>query len=307
MKHPFVTALLFRRLTSWPQIALVCALLQIILLPAVQAVQLVVREVAPIQIELPTLEKQDQLPHSRVTRGSRNITAAWLSAPTDRYPHGVLGDGLESSTLMVETSTGRMLQTQLPNTRVFEDLQARLADIDGDERDEILVVESDMALGSALAVYAVQDRRLVRVTATPFIGHPNRWLNPLGVGDFDGNGELDIALVATPHIGGILRLYEYGVPELKLFAEYKGVSTHEIGSTELGFGQVVSAHPRDWLLVPDQTLSTMLLLEWTPDGWQIKSRVALTARIASSLVPSGDNRWRLRLDNGKHIEIDLQD
>lgn len=307
MRHPCAMAFLLKRLTSWPLIALFCALLQVILLPAVQAVQLVVREVAPIKIELPALEKHDQLPHSRVTRGSRNIAAAWLSAPTDRYPHGVLGDRLESSTLMVETSTGRMLQTQLPCTRVFEDLQARLADIDDDGRDEILVVESDMALGSALAVYAVQDRRLVRVTATSFIGHPNRWLNPLGAGDFNGDGQLDIALVGTPHIGGVLRLYEYAMPELKLFAEYKGVSTHEMGSTELGFGRVVSAHPRDLLLVPDQARSTMLLLEWSPGGWQIKSRVALTARIASSLIPSGDNRWRLRLDNGKHIEIDLQD
>ena len=307
MKRFLAMALLFRRLTSWPLIALFCALLQFILLPAVQAVQLVVREIAPIKIELPPLEKHDQLPHSRVTHGSRNIAAAWLSAPTDRYPHGVLGDQLESSTLMVETSTGRMLHAQLPRTRVFEDLGARLADMDADGRDEILVVESDAALGSALAVYAIQDRRLIRIAGTPFIGQPNRWLNPLGAGDFNGDGQLDIALVATPHIGGILRLYEYAVPELKLFAEYKGVSTHAIGSTELGLGQVVSAHPRDWLLVPDQTRSTMLLLEWSPGGWQIKSRVALTGQIASSLVQSGENRWRLRLDNGKHIEIDLQD
>lgn len=307
MKYPFAMALLFRRLTSRPVIALFCALLQVVLLPAVQAAQLVVREIAEIKIEMPVLEKHDQLPHSRVTRGSKNIAAAWLSAPTDRYPHGVLGDLLESSTLMVETSDARMLQAQLPRTRVFEDLRARLADIDGDGRDEILIVESDMALGSALAVYAVQDRRLVRVTATPFIGQPNRWLNPLGAGDFNGDGQLDIALVATPHIGGTLRLYEYAVPELKLFAEYKGVSTHSIGSTELGLGQVVSAHPRDWLLVPDQTRSTLLLLEWSMSGWQIKSRVALTGKITSSLVPSGDNRWHLRLDDGKHIEIDLQD
>lgn len=306
MKRLFAMAFLFGHLTSRIQIALFCALLQMILPPAVQAVQLVVREIAPIKIELPALEKHGQLPHSRVARGSRNIAAAWLSAPTDRYPHGVLGDRLESSTLMVKTSTGQMIETQLPRSRVFEDLQARLADIDGDGRDEIMVVESDIALGSAFAIYAVQERRLVRVTATPFIGQPNRWLNPLGAGDFDGDGQLDIALVATPHIGGTLRLYRYAVPELELFAEYKGVSTHAIGSTELSLGQIVGAHPRNWLLVPDQNRSTMLLLEWSPRGWEIKSRVALTGKIVSSLVLLGNNRWRLRLDNGKHIEIDLQ-
>jgi len=60
---------------------------------------------------------------------------------------------------------------------------------------------------------------------------PNRWLNPLGVGDFDGDGRLDIALVATPHIGGRLRLYRYQPGRLTLFAERSGVSTHRIGST----------------------------------------------------------------------------
>lgn len=301
-----IIGLLSIHIRSLPLIALCGAALLTALFSSVQAAELKVREIAPARAESPAPEQPGQLPHSRVTHGTRDIAKAWLAGPTERYAHGVLGDRLEASRLVAETSAGQRLELDLPRTRVFEDLQARLIDLDGDGRDEILVVESDAEHGASLAVYAVRDGRLSRIAATPFIGQQGRWLNPLGAGDFNGDGRLDIAIVATPHIGGILRLYAYTPPELALFAEHKGVSTHETGSTELGLGQVVKARPRDWLLVPDQALRVMLLLEWSPDGWRTISRIDLPDRMASSLIPSGGGRWRLRLANGRHVEIRLQ-
>ena len=70
MKRLFAMAFLFGHLTSRIQIALFCALLQMILPPAVQAVQLVVREIAPIKIELPALKSMANCP-----------TAGWRAAP----------------------------------------------------------------------------------------------------------------------------------------------------------------------------------------------------------------------------------
>jgi len=255
--------------------------------------------------DIPATKRPDQLPQSRVAHGYRNITATWLAGLTDRYRHGVLGDELEAARLVAETRVGKRLQVDLPLTRVFEDLEPRLADLDGDGRDEIIVVESDTALGASLSVYGIVDHRIVRVAATPFLGQPNRWLNPLGVGDFDGDGRPDIALVATPHIGGILRLYRFSRPELSLFAEYKGVSTHRIGSTELGLGRVVPATPRNQLLVPDQSRRILMLMEWTPIRWQVVARAALPGQLATSLISSDDARWRFRLEDGRNFEIQL--
>ena len=265
------------------------------------------RQINPPPRPAPAAQRPDQLPHSRVARGAADIAAAWLAGPTARYPHGVLGDRIEAARLVVDTHTGQRIHIELPPTRVFEDLEPRIVDLDGDGREEILVVESDAALGAALAVYGIVDGQLARIAATPFIGQANRWLNPLGTGDFSGDGRIDIALVATPHIGGILRLYRYAPPRLELFAEYRGVSTHAIGSTELGLGQVVAAQPRQRLLAPDQRQRTLLLLEWTLDGWERIQAIPLPGRIVSSLVPSGDGRWRFGIDDGRHFEIRVPD
>jgi hypothetical protein len=269
------------------------------------ATKLTLRETVPLPQKDSELQMPDQIPHSRVARGSRNITFAWLAGPTDRYRHGVLGDEVEASRLAVVTRLQKRLQVNLPPNRVFEDLEPRLADLDGDGDDEIIVVESDDAFGASLAVYDIIGGRLVRTAATPFLGWPYRWLNPLGVGDFDGDGNIDIALVATPHIGGRLRLYRFRLSTLSLFAEYTGVSTHRIGSTELGLGHVVSETPRDRLLVPDQAHRVISLLEWSPDDWRVVARALLPQPLASSLTPVAKERWHFRLENNQHYELHI--
>lgn len=244
-----------------------------------------------------------QLPHSEVATGSRDVARAWLAHPTDRYPHAVLGDALEAAQLVVEMRDGGTFSVELPPNRVFEDLVPRLVDLDGDGRDEIVVVESDLRLGASLSVYGVRADGLQRRASSGFLGQPNRWLNPLGAGDFDGDGKLELALVATPHIGGVLRLYRYAEPALIPFAELSGVSTHSLGSTQLGLGRVVKRSPRDRLLVPDATMRALRLLEWTPDGVAEIARVALPSRPEGSLAPAGENRWRLRVGGGETLEV----
>ena len=249
-------------------------------------------------------ERPDQLPHSRLVQGKQDIKKAWLAGPTNRYKHGVLGDDLEASRLVVELSGGDTVGFELPLSRVFEDLQPRLRDLDGDNNDEILVVESDVDLGAALAIYSVVNRRIIRRTMTPFLGQPYRWLNPVGAGDFDFDGQLDLAIIVTPHIGGILRLYHFTEPTLSQFDQISGVSTHQIGSTELGLGQVVTFRQRgDGLLLPNQSRRALILYQWSPNGVDELTRVNLPAPISSSLVPVDVNRWWFNLEDGRYMEI----
>ena len=48
---------------------------------------------------------------------------------------------------------------QLPLNRVFEDLVPRLVDLDGDGRDEVVLVESDLLRGAALVVLGLRPVR----------------------------------------------------------------------------------------------------------------------------------------------------
>ncbi len=124
------------------------------------------------------------------------------------------------------------------------------------------------------------------------------------IGDFNADGRPDIAIVVTPHIGGILRLYHFTEPTLSLFAESIGVSTHQIGSTELGLGQVVTlTDDKVGLLLPDQSRRALILFQWSSIGVRELARTNLPAPIASSLTPVSSSRWRFKLHDGQNMEI----
>ncbi len=161
--------------------------------------------------------------------------------PTPRYDHGVLGDSIEYGALVFENRQARAVLT-LPETRVFEDITPRLADITGDGLTEIIVVETDMARGATLAVYrAVFPARsgavhLEKLAATDPIGQPYRWLAPAGFGDFNRDGQLDIAYIETPHLGKTLRIVTYSHGALVEIGALAGLSNHRIGDGYISGG-----------------------------------------------------------------------
>jgi hypothetical protein len=167
---------------------------------------------------------------SVLVKGSRNISAAWFTAPTDRYRHMPFGGEHHPSTLSVSLINRRVLSLPLPKDSVFEDRIPRLADLDGDGSDEVVVVRSYVFKGAALAIAAVRGNNLAIVAETPPIGTPFRWLNPAGIADFDGDGKLDVAIVVTPHIDGILQYWTLRDGALVKIAETDDVSNHVNGS-----------------------------------------------------------------------------
>ncbi len=227
-----------------------------------------------------------RLQHSQVAAGSRDIAFAWLAAPTMRYPHRSLGSTEHAAAIHVQShvSTGRVqeLVYKLPLTRVFEDLILRLVDLDADGRDELVVVESDLLRGAAVVVLGLrpvtkpvaaagqgEQLALVELARSPYAGSSFLWLNPLGFGDFDGDGKTDVAAVITPHIGGTLTLYRYQPPHLEPFAKAMDVSNHRMGAVEQDLGVVVppkGPSQRTSIVVPDMTRRALHWLQWGPAG-----------------------------------------
>jgi len=182
---------------------------------------------------------KDAIPHSRAAAGKRDIQLAWLAGPTRRYGHGVLGDAIEAGELRVRTSGGDTLKHVLAAEFVFEDLTPRIVDVDGDGRDEILLVRSHRDFGAAVVLLGIRGGRLLVIAESPPIGVANRWLNPVGVADFDGDGRNEVAVVETPHIGGKLVLYRPDGAVLREVGRYPGFSNHIIGSTVLDMAVVL--------------------------------------------------------------------
>ncbi len=161
------------------------------------------------------------------------ILRAQFSDPTDRYDHGILGDAIEFGALILDLgpcpectdSPAKRLRIRLPKDRVFEDLEPRLVDLDGDGINEVIVVETSLSKGAQLAVYGAKGK----IAATPFLGRPYRWLAPVGAADLDGDGRIEIAYVEKPHLTKILKIWRLENGDLRQITSLQGLTNHRIG------------------------------------------------------------------------------
>lgn len=263
----------------------------------------------PAEVRAPVVQAErpvDAVMDTRAARGRRDIILAWLADPTDRYRHGALGDVIEASTLKVRLTNGTELRHPLGDDSVFEDLEPRLADLDGDGRDEVLVVRSTPLAGAALAVFGVRGGRLVKLAEAAPIGRGNRWLNPVGVADLDGDGVPEIAVVLTPHIGGTLVVYRYTGQALVERARLSGFSNHVLGSLELDLGGFldVDGDGRADIVLPSADRRSLRAIRLDADGLREIATVSLPAAAQGNLETDARRRAvTVRLADGRRVRV----
>lgn len=268
----------FLRPTTFFDIIKLGLVLSAVALPGLAAAMGLMLEPAPthcgktvLAAEVTPTAAAQRLLGSKASRGQRDIAWAWLGSPTERYPHAALGSRTHAGSVHVLTATpsGGLQEVayQLPIHRVFEDLSLRLVDIDQDGRDEIIVIESDALRGASVVVLGLQDaqqgKSLKELARSPPAGSTFRWLNPVGVADFDADGKLDVAAVITPHIGGVLTLYHYRPPQLVPYAKAMDTSNHLMGSPEQQLAVIMQLPgKRPTMIVPDMSLKALHALRW---------------------------------------------
>lgn len=180
----------------------------------------------------------DPLPDTRVVTDGRQLVA--LAAPTDRYDHGVLGDGIEASGLELVSVDGTITTPiTIDDPDVIEAVSPMLGDVDDDGSLDVVLTLSNAEAGARLVAYALDGTPLAE---TPPIGTGNRWRNLLAIAPTGPNGEVEVIDIRTPHIGGTLQFFrDDGEGGLQLVAAASGYSTHVIGSRNLDLGIVTDA------------------------------------------------------------------
>jgi len=195
----------------------------------------------------------------------------------------------------------------LPPERVFEDRLPRLVDLDGDGRDELILVEAHARQGASLVVYGVDHGsagpRLVERARSEPVG-TMRWLNPVGAGDFEPGAALEIAAVVTPHLGGVLTLYRYEPPRLVVLSRLPGPANHRMGSAEQQLSAVLHGRSGPLAVVPSGDYSALLVLHWVAQrGWSQAAALRLPAALervepragGACVALANGAAWQLRL------------
>jgi hypothetical protein len=230
----------------------------------------------------------DALPDARPVAADGRV--AVLAGRTTDYPHGALGDDVEAEAVALVSAAGDDVARLSPPgaDAVLEGTAPIAADVDGDGEAEFVTAAADAADGARIVVLDVSGDHRVG----PAVGDGFRWRHPLAVAPFGPNGELEVAAVKTPHVGGVAEFYRPGSAgdDLELVAESAGgYGTHAFGSRNLG-GAVAGRLAGDdrWcLLVPAGFGGDLTVLRRTRDGVASVGAVAPPAARTTNLAAVG--------------------
>lgn len=246
----------------------------------------------------------DALPDARLLT-DENERILLLTGATMDYGNGVLGDEIEASSLTLVESSGEpaiINVIDVPSGDVVEGIAPIWADIDGDGSREIIVTLSNREDGARLVVF---DEEGNIVASGPAVGPGYRWRHQIAVAPFGPDGEMEIAAVLTPHIGGVVEFYRLEGDELQVVANIPGYSSHQIGSRNLDMAMAgdFDGDGNTELLLPSQDFEQFVGIRHTGDGaeavWELPLGGELSTNLAGVQLENGSIAVGAGTEDGK--------
>jgi hypothetical protein len=118
------------------------------------------------------------------------------------------------------------------------------------------------------------------------IGRAYRWRHQLAVAPFGPDGDLELAAVLTPHIGGVVEYYRLAGDSLEIVATVTGYSSHAIGSRNLDMALAsdLDGDGRVELLVPRQARTELGAIRRTLEGAEVAWEVPVGGRVSTNVA-----------------------
>jgi hypothetical protein len=229
--------------------------------------------------------KVNALPDARILMDELGILL-FLSNPTSDYPHGVLGDALEARSITLIDPNNipvSIKEFQIDPVDVIEGIAPLWVDLDGDGVREVIVTQSNIHVGARIVVYNQEGEVIAQ--SDP-IGLGFRWLHLIAAAQIVNGDALDLVVVRTPHIGGVLEIYELTEGKLEISTSFNGYSSHQIGSRNLDASLVtdVNADGIQDIVLPDQSQQYLSALQITDTEWTEIWRVPMNGKLTTNLM-----------------------
>lgn len=229
-------------------------------------------------------------------RGDGGHIAVLAGPDGSRYTHGVLGDAIEATRMLwlERHGLGVLREMSLPPPHVFEDIAPRPVLLPGPQGGHGLLTVRAGPNGGQLALVRADPARpqALRLTALgDTVGGYHRWLAPTT----DGR---HLAAVHTPHIGGVLHVYQLEGDRLTRRRLHTDVSTHHIGAREVD----LAAWVQGLLVLPSQDGRQLRLFNPAAD-WAEVTEVALPGRAMLTTAVPDTAALGLLLDGGQVVVV----
>ncbi len=252
------------------------------------------------------------LPDARIIGAGSDRWLLLSGTDDQRYRHGVLGDSIEATQLLM-ISTFPHLRTlwsvDLPAPEVIEGIAPLWADLDGQPGQEVIVTLSDPESGGQIGVFDERGQELIR---GPGFGQGNRWRHPIAVAPLGPDGEVELAVVRTPHIGGVAEFYQWPDPsendsQLAIVARQPGFTSHVIGSRNLDMGVAgdFNGDAQPELVLPSQDLRSLSGIQRTPEGTEVIWSEVLGTELTTNLAAVQTESDQLQLGIGTQRGLQL--
>jgi hypothetical protein len=229
-------------------------------------------------------------------RGDGGHIAVLAGPDGSRYDHGVLGDAIEATRVLLLERHGLdvLRELSLPAPHVFEDIALRPVVLPGAQPGRGLLTVRSGPDGGQLAMVTAdpaQPRGLRLAALGDTVGGFHRWLAPTT----DGR---HLAAVHTPHIGGVLHVYQPAGERLTRQRLLADVSTHRIGTREVD----LSAWVQGLLMLPSQDGRRLRLLNPAADWTELRP-AALPGRATQTATLHHSTGLAVLLDDGQVVLV----